>query len=113
MGRPAPPFATPDSAKCLLRDGDVAGFVVRAPWGGGATVAPDPDDAMRLLEARRRSEGSGETVRAGVVDLNSDGIERLRRAGWTEAWRAVRMIRGEPLVWQPGRIWGQFNHALG
>jgi hypothetical protein len=29
------------------------------------------------------------------------------------SWNAPRMIRGEPLNWQPERIWGQFAMALG
>ncbi len=107
-------FATATSASCLERpDGSVAGFVVRAPWGGGATVAEEPEDAIVILGHRLRAAGPGGRVRAGVVDLNLDGLERLDRAGWTEAWRAIRMIRGEPLRWQPSQLWGQFNHALG
>ncbi len=107
-------FATPDSAKVVERaDGTPAAFVVRAPWGGGATVSPDPADAFRILDARRRAAGPDRIVRAGVLDLNADGLARLERDGWTEAWRAVRMTRGEPLAWQPAHLWGQFNHALG
>lgn len=107
-------FANATSTRCLVRaDGTLGGFVVRAPWGGGATVAPDPVDAFRLLHARRLISGPGRTVRAGVVDLNLDGLAMLERDGWTEAWRAVRMIRGEPLHWSPEHLWGQFNHALG
>lgn len=107
-------FANESSTKCLVHpDGTLRGFVVRAPWGGGATVAVDNGDAFRLLEARRRAAGPAKTVRAGVVDLNAAGISLLERAGWTEAWRAIRMVRGEPLRWAPERIWGQFNHALG
>jgi hypothetical protein len=44
---------------------------------------------------------------------NEAGLERLAATGWTEAWRAPRLIRGDPLTWQPSAIWGQFNHALG
>ena len=107
-------FATATSASCLERpDGSLAGFVVRAPWGGGATVAVDPEDALMILQHRQRGAGPAGHVRAGVVDLNLDGLDRLERAGWTEAWRAIRMIRGEPLRWQPTQLWGQFNHALG
>jgi hypothetical protein len=47
--------------------------VVRAPWGGGATIAEDPADAMRLLDARRRSAGPEQRVRAGIVD-HVDGL---------------------------------------
>jgi len=108
-------FATPESARCLVGgdDGAVRGFVVRAPWGGGATIAPDPDDAMAILEARRIAAGPDRRVRAGVLAENGDGLRRLLAAGWTEAWAAPRLARGEPLLWRPDAIWGQFNHALG
>jgi GNAT superfamily N-acetyltransferase len=107
-------FATPSSAR-VRRDaaGEVRGFVVRAPWGGGATVAPDPDDAIAILEARRAAAGPGRTVRAGVLAPNLAILERLAPLGWTEAWQAPRLIRGAPLDWRPSSLWGQFNHALG
>jgi GNAT superfamily N-acetyltransferase len=107
-------FASPDTTRCLERpDGSLGGFVVRAPWGGGATIAPDPDDALAILGARRLAAGLGKRVRAGVLEDNRAGLERLSAAGWTEAWGAPRMIRGVMPDWQPNAIWGQFDHALG
>jgi GNAT superfamily N-acetyltransferase len=107
-------FAAPDGTRVLERaGGGIAGFVVRAPWGGGATIAEDPRDAMAILEARRRIAGPERRVRAGVVLLNGGGLARMRSAGWREAWRAPRLIRGVDLAWRPEGIWGQFNHALG
>ena len=107
-------FATAASASVLDDPTDgIAGFVVRAPWGGGATIAPDPEVALAILEARLRRTGPDRHVRAGVVAETVAGLERLVGAGWTEAWRAPRLARGEPLAWQPEAIWGQFNHALG
>ena len=107
-------FATPASATVLDDPaGGIRGFVVRAPWGGGATIAPEPVTALALLEARRRRTGPDRHVRAGVLAENASGLVRLAAAGWTEAWRAPRLVRGAPLAWQPDAIWGQFNHALG
>lgn len=107
-------FADPSTAIVVVGQDDVPrGFLIRAPWGGGATIAPDPDDAMALLTARRRASGPDKRVRAGLMASNTVGLERLAAAGWTEAWRARRMSRGEPLDWQPDAIWGQFNHAMG
>ena len=107
-------FATPDSTRLLRGPGDtLRGFVVRAPWGGGATIAPDAADAGVILEARRAAAGPERRVRAGVVTANRGALARLQRLGWQEAWQAPRLIRGEPLDWQPEAIWGQFNHALG
>jgi len=107
-------FATPASSKVLAgRGGTVAGFVVRAPWGGGATIATDPDQAMRILSARRLASGPAGRVRVGVVEENAAGLERLEHAGLHPVWSAPRLVRGEPLRWRPDWIWGQFNHAMG
>jgi GNAT superfamily N-acetyltransferase len=108
-------FASPTAARVLRDPGSraVRGFVVRAPWGGGATVAPLPGDGIAILEARRAAAGPGRTVRAGILAPNLAILERLAPLGWTEAWQAPRLIRGKPLDWQPTALWGQFNHALG
>jgi hypothetical protein len=94
-------------------DGAVGGFLARAPWRGGALVARDPADAIRLLERRRRSTGPGGKAGAGVLASNAAGREALRAVGWQEEPATVRMIRGEPLDWHPDGIFGQFNGALG
>jgi GNAT superfamily N-acetyltransferase len=106
-------LAGPTGARVLDDDDGLAGFVIRAPWGGGATVAPRIDDAMAILAARRLASTSGRPVRCGVLLENETGAAALEAAGWTEAWRAPRLIRGDPLDWHPGWIWGQFNHAMG
>ncbi len=107
-------FASADTTQCLTRvDGALGGFVVRAPWGGGQTIAPRLDDGLALLEHRRSGRTAAERIRAGLVADNVAGLERLAENGWTEAWHAPRLIRGEPIAWNPDAIWGQFNFALG
>ncbi len=107
-------FASPASTRVLEHpDGSLGGFVVRAPWGGGATIAPQIDDAEAILHARRVASGASGRVRAGLLAENRDGLDRLAALGWTDSWQAPRLIRGEPLTWEPDAIWGQFNHALG
>ena len=107
-------FASPATTLCLSRDdGTLGGFVVRAPWGGGQTIAPQLDDALALLEHRRSGRTAVERIRAGLLAENVAGLERLAADGWTEAWHAPRLIRGDALAWDPGAIWGQFNFALG
>jgi GNAT superfamily N-acetyltransferase len=107
-------LAAPGTARVAVRDdGTIGGFVVRGPWGGGALIAPDPDDALRLLEWRRRRTGPDGTLAAGLLDLNEAGRDRLLAAGWTESEGPLRMARGEPLAWRPESIWGQLNGALG
>jgi GNAT superfamily N-acetyltransferase len=107
-------FANPVSTKvATTADGAVRAFVVRAPWGGGATIAVDQTSAMAILAARRRASGSEGRVRVGIVAENAEGLAALEGAGLRHIWAAPRLIRGRPLEWRPEWIWGQFNHALG
>ena len=107
-------LATPGTAKVAIdAAGAIAGSVIRAPWGGGATVARTVDAALALIDARRRNAGPTGRVLVGLLDGNTAGLSRLAALGFTERWAAPRMVRGAPLVWHPDRIWGQFNHALG
>ena len=93
--------------------GAVRGFLLRGPWGGAALVAPDADDAVRLLDWRRRRAGPDGRVATGLPGMNESGVERLVAEGWVEEPGGTRMIRGEPLDWRPGWIWGQLSGALG
>jgi GNAT superfamily N-acetyltransferase len=107
-------LATPDGTRVLASPADEpVGFVVRAPWGGGATIADDREHALTLVRARRREYPADRRVRCGILLENEAGAAKLEADGWTEAWRAPRLIRGARLDWHPERIWGQFNHALG
>lgn len=105
--------AIPGGLSLRAPDGELRGFVCRAPWGGGATVAVSIREAERLLAARRASAEPGHRVRAGVLGSNEAGVRRLTELGWTEVYRVVRMQRGDALAWRPERLWGQFNFAVG
>jgi len=94
-------------------DGAIDGFVIRAPWGGGATVARSSESALHIVSARRRAAGPEGRVRVGLVDDNGEGLARLTEVGFRLMWSAPRMIRGAPLPWRPETIYGQFNHAMG
>jgi hypothetical protein len=76
-------------------------------------VAPRIDDALALLRARRLAYGPERRVRCGILIDNESGAAALEADGWSEAWRAPRLLRGAPLDWHPEHIWGQFNHAMG
>jgi predicted N-acetyltransferase YhbS len=107
-------FSSAESARVVERDdGTIGGFVVRAPWGGGATIAPRIEEAEAILAARRLKPGPNGRIRAGLLADNEAGLERLLATGWTDTWRAPRLVRGDPMTWHPEAIWGQFNHALG
>lgn len=106
-------FAAPGTTKVLDVGGAISGFVVRAPWGGGATVAPEIADALRLLQARRRASGPDGRIRVGLLAENEAGLAALGALGLQPIWSAPRFIRGLALDWRPDWIWGQFNHAIG
>jgi GNAT superfamily N-acetyltransferase len=106
-------FANADGTRVLDGPDGPVGFVIRAPWGGGATIAPSVADALSILHARRLAAGTDKRVRCGILLDNAAGAEALETHGWTEAWRAPRLVRGAPLDWRPEQIWGQFNHAMG
>ena len=107
-------FASPQSALAATDPtGLVTGFVIRAPWGGGATIGADATTAELLVRARRAAAGPDRRVRVGLLSDNVGGLERLGRAGFRAIWSAPRMVAGAPLAWHPDRIYGQFNHAIG
>ncbi len=107
-------LAAPESTLVTIGDdGAVSGFLLRGPWGGGALIAPDPDDAVRLLAWRRRRAGPDGRVATGLPGSNDTGRERLIAEGWVEEPGGTRMIRGEPLEWRPQAVWGQLTGSLG
>jgi GNAT superfamily N-acetyltransferase len=106
-------FAAPETTRVLMDGEGLDAFVIRAPWGGGATVARTPEAALRIITARRRAAGPEGRVRVGLLDENVEGMARLTEVGFRLLWSAPRMVRGEPLAWHPEWIWGQFNHAMG
>jgi GNAT superfamily N-acetyltransferase len=93
--------------------GEVRGYLARAPWRNGAVIAPDPEDALRLLERRRHATGPTGHAVANLLASNETGRARLRAAGWREELGGVRMLRGEALDWHPDAIWGLMSGALG
>ena len=106
-------FAAAETTRVLSNGDGLDAFVIRAPWGGGATVARTPDAALRIITARRRAAGPEGRVRVGLLDENAAGMARLTEVGFRLTWSAPRMVRGEPREWHPEWIYGQFNHAMG
>jgi GNAT superfamily N-acetyltransferase len=89
------------------------GFVLPTMRGNAAVVAPDPQDAVCLLDLHRHLVPSDGHAWAGLVTEHEAGRQLLADRGWY-AWRTFpRMIRGPEPEWRPSMIWGQFNHAMG
>jgi GNAT superfamily N-acetyltransferase len=106
-------FAAAETTRVLANDDGVDAFVIRAPWGGGATVARTREAALQIITARRRAAGPDGRVRVGLLDENPEGLARLTEVGFRLLWSAPRMVRGERREWHPEWIYGQFNHAMG
>ncbi len=94
-------------------DGRVVGFEARAPWGGHPTIAPELADGVRLLEDRRARTPAGVDARTALPDADRGRLTTLENLGWQAERELVRMVRGTPIRWQPGAIWGQFSYATG
>jgi GNAT superfamily N-acetyltransferase len=102
------------SGGLAVRDGDgpLRGFLLRGPWRGGATIAADADDALRIARARVAAH-AGSRVLTGLLGSNAAGLARFEAEGWIGIRRVVRMERGKPLDWRPAWIWGQLDFGLG
>ena len=106
-------FAEPEASRVVERaDGSLGGFIVRAPFGGRALIASEPELALALLDWRRRTTADRQ-IHIAVLKQNAAGRARLAEAGWTEQVGGPRLIRGPALEWRPEMIYGQFSGALG
>jgi GNAT superfamily N-acetyltransferase len=94
-------------------DGDVLGYHLPAPWGGGPVIAEASTTARALLHLVRTLAGSDVTARFWLATENEDGREYMNSIGFGEERRLPRMIRGEPVLWSPKSLWGLFSLAKG
>ncbi len=101
----------------LLEDGGPApslrGFLLPTHRGNAALIAASPEDAVFLTDLHRHLSPEDGRAWAGLLSENEAGRRLLAGRGRTE-WRSFpRMVRGPEPRWEPGMIWGQFNHAMG
>jgi len=99
----------------LLESGDeLLGFLIQILPESAALIAPDPAAATCLLDLLRHlGRGRAKTVRAGVVKGNESERRRLERLGWSPTFATPRMLRGEPIPWEPTHIWSLLGFAFG
>ena len=108
-------FASPATARCVIR-ADGIDRRVRHPGtvGRWRHDRAGPRTMRPRSSARDVSRPAPTSASAPVCwPRTSTGVEMLLHDGWSAAWEGPRLIRGEPLDWQPEAIWGQFNHAMG
>ena len=87
--------------------GRMGRLVLRAMIESGRTAVEciAINDLADVAEILNLTEEERAAIAAHRISLVAEG--------WTEAWRAPRLVRGAPLEWHPDHSWGQFNHALG
>lgn len=92
--------------------GQMTGYAVLAPWENGPVVARDAEAARLLLEQVSRAAGD-EQVFAALPAENAAGLTLLEQAGFTISRRIPRMLKGEPVPWEPTALWRIFGLSLG
>jgi GNAT superfamily N-acetyltransferase len=99
----------------LLESGDeLLGFMFSLEPITAALVTPHPEAAVCLLDLLRRlGRGRTRIVRAAVCEGNVAGRLTLEQQGWHAAFETPRMLRGQPIDWEPGLIWGLLGFAFG
>jgi GNAT superfamily N-acetyltransferase len=83
----------------LLEAGDeLLGFLISVLPESAALVAPEPEDALLLLDLLRSlGDGHTKTIRAMTVPGRQPGQEFLERRGWQPTFATPRMSRGRPI----------------
>jgi predicted N-acetyltransferase YhbS len=94
-------------------DGRVRGYALRTPWGYGPAIADDEASGTLLLDQLRAQAPEGQEMRLMVPRDNLAAIQHLADAGFEVRGGLPRMRLGEPVPWQPSRIWATVNAALG
>src|SRR6476661_1359645 len=89
------------------RDGGLAGWAARAPYGAGIAICADGDAAgIALLAAAANGTEAATLV---VPDANAGAAAALRRWGFRASSAGDRMRLGPPVAWRPERQFGLFN----
>lgn len=92
--------------------GGIRGYHLPVPWGGGPILAEDPGDGLALACLARSLACPDATVRFWLASENKRR-KHLEDTGFGEVGRLPRMVRGEPLSWRPGALWGLFSLGKG
>ena len=93
--------------------GEVRGYLLPVPWGGGPIRARDLADGRTFARLARTLAGPGGTVRFWLAGENEAGIGFMEEIGFQEIRRLSRMARGMPLSWRPESPWGIFSLGKG
>lgn len=93
--------------------GELRGFYLPAPWGGGPAMATDPQAGRLLLDLARASAGPNPLV-LRLPEVNQPAITYLESIGFAPRSRTTYMVKGpRPASYRPEWIWGMFSFGLG
>lgn len=93
------------------RGGEIAGFHLACPWGGGPTIARDAASGLALMRlaasaTQRPSRGPG------IPEANTAAVRYLASLGITAERYVTRMWLGAPPKWRAEMIFGVFNFGV-
>lgn len=97
----------------LDEDGEIHGYHLPVPWGGGPVRVGEHGSGQALARLVRILAGPDATVRFWLASENKKGMEHMEETGFKEVSRLPRMVRGGPLSWRPGSLWGLFSLGKG
>ena len=96
----------------VVRRGEVAGFHLPCPWGGGPTIAADADAGLAVLRLSAALNAAAPARPLGVPEENTAATRYLTDAGITTERYVTRMWLGAPPAWRPEMVFGVFNFAV-
>jgi ribosomal protein S18 acetylase RimI-like enzyme len=97
----------PLSGVAAEREGVLAGWAAKAPYGAGVAICAGEDEAGIVLMAT--AAGGPAPATLVVPDANAAATASLRRWGFRAANAGERMRLGPPVAWHPERQFGLFN----
>jgi ribosomal protein S18 acetylase RimI-like enzyme len=97
----------PLSGVAVDRDGSLAGWAAKAPYGAGIAICAADEEAGAALMAA--AAGGAAPATLVVPDANAAANANLRRWGFRAANAGERMRLGPPVAWRPERQFGLFN----
>ncbi len=92
---------------------EIVGFHLACPWGGGPTIARDPDAGRALIRLAAGLQSPNPPRPLGVPETNAIAMRDLADRGLTPERYVTRMWLGTPPPWQAEMVFGVFNFAVG
>jgi len=94
-------------------NGEIAGYHLPAPFGGGAGIATNADAGLRLLRLIRGLAGANPAV-IRLTAANAEGLNYVKEQGFAPFSRPIYMVKGPwPEPYHPERIWSMISFGVG